>query len=309
MPQISANADDYAAARVGIFFPAHNQTPADGNLTGQCVTLIKWFMAEMTNVPNPFMARGHARYVGDSLVAQGHAIEVAYEQRQRGDIAVYKYGTYGHINIVLSGDRAFEQNVNAGTARRFVDGEWVYASRIGSLNESWRPVRPNIYRVKSYVEKGSGLMIIQNADNWFGRCNDTHWRIRGRALDRANFNGFVGKDFLTFVEVCSDDPEANMVQGWQELGKLASQQNWQAQLTNLQKQVADLGKRPTVAQLEAAQKQADGMLTQVTAANERAALAEKKANELELEHIEAQKTGNAFMRWLGEQLNKLTGKG
>jgi len=158
MSQVANNADDYAATRNGIFFTANNQTPADGNLTGQCVTLVKWFMAEMSSVPNPFNARGDARYVGDRLVAEGHAIEVPYSQHKRGDIAVYKFGIYGHITVVLSDDRTFEQNVNVGgVARKLVDGAYVYASRTGSLNESWRSPVPNIYRLKSYNEKGGNI--------------------------------------------------------------------------------------------------------------------------------------------------------
>jgi hypothetical protein len=313
MPRVNANADDYAASRVGIFFPANNQTPADGNLTGQCVTLIKWFLSEMTEVPNPFMARGDARYMGDSLVAQGHAIEVPYEQRQRGDIAVYKYGTYGHILLVLSGDRVFEQNANvSGVARRLVgDGQdtwYVYAARIGSLNESWRSNRPNIYRIKSYKEQGSDKMIIQNADNWYGRCNKTHWLIRGRELGRDIFNGFVGKDFLTFVEVCSDDPEADMVQNWQTVGKMAVTDKWDKQIFALQDEVKALGTRPTKDQLDAVQKQATDLTTQLTDAKVAGETAQRKVAELEAEHINAQKTGNAFLQWLGEQLNKILGK-
>lgn len=314
VPRVDANADDYAAKRVGIFFPAHNQTPADGNLTGQCVTLNKWFLAEMTDVPNPFAARGDARYVGDTLVAQGHAVEVAYADRRRGDFVVYKYGTYGHIGVLLSGDRIFEENANVGgVARRLIkegsDSWYVYAARVGSLNESWRPVRPNIYRIKSYKEQGSDQMIIQNAENWYGRCNKTHWLIRGRALDRNVFNQFVGKEFLTFVEVCSDDPEADMVQHWQEVGKTAVNDRWDKQIYDLQDQLKAMGSRPTKEQLDAALKQASDLATQLADAKKAGEEAEKRAAELEAEHIDAQKTGNAFMRWLGEQLNKILGKG
>ncbi len=310
MSHINANADDYAASRVGLFFPAHNQTPADGNLTGQCVTLNKWFLAEMTDVPNAFQARGDARYVGDTLVAQGHAVEVPYANRQRGDFVVYKYGTYGHIGVLLSGDRIFEENANVGgVAKRLVDGAYVYAARIGSLNESWRPVRPNIYRIKSYTEKGAGLMIIQNADNWYGRCNRTHWLIRGRELGRDVFATFVGKEFLTFVEICSDDPEANTVQNWQTVGKTAVNDNWQQQIIDLQAQVNSLGSRPTKAELDALNAKADDLTKQLGVATAKGEAAEKLASELEAEHINAQKTGNAFLQWLGEQLNKILGKG
>lgn len=154
---VSLNADDYTTGRINIFFPAHNNTPLDGNLTGQCVTLLKWFFAEMTSIPSPFSARGHARYVGKTLVAQGHAVEVPYDQRRRGDIVCYEYGEYGHISLILSGGRVFEQNVNlGGVARKVVDGAMVYASRIGGEGESWRSGKnPHIYRLKTYSEGGT----------------------------------------------------------------------------------------------------------------------------------------------------------
>lgn len=314
MPRIDANADDYAAKRVGIFFPANDQTPADGLLTGQCVTLNKWFLAEMTDVPNPFSARGDARYVGDKLVAQGHAVEVPYDQRKRGDFVVYKFGQYGHIGVLLSGDRIFEQNASvAGTQRRLIsdgkDSWYVYSARIGSLNESWRPVRPNIYRIKSYVEQGSDQMIIQNAENWYGRCNKTHLLTRGRELDRAVFAQFVGQEFLTFVEVCSDNPEADMVQNWQNVGRYAVEDKWEQQIRDLQAQVGALGSRPTKEQLDTAQKAASDLADQLAVAKKAGEEAQKRAEELEAEHIDAQKAGNAFTRWIGEQINKILGKG
>jgi hypothetical protein len=157
-PMVAANADDYAVARQNIFFPANNETNADGNLTGQCVTLVKWFFAEMCDgFPRPFAARGDARYVGKNLVAQGLADEVPYAQRRRGDIICLEYGTYGHIYVELGGGRVFEENVNiGGVARRVVDGAYVYASRIGSDSESWRGAdNPHAYRLKSYKEGGT----------------------------------------------------------------------------------------------------------------------------------------------------------
>lgn len=110
----------------------------------------------MTSVPNPFSARGDARYVGQTLVRQGLAIEVPYTDRRRGDVICYEYGTYGHIALQLSGGRVFEQNVNlGGVASKIVDGERVYASRIGSENEVWRVGKnAHVYRIKSYNEQG-----------------------------------------------------------------------------------------------------------------------------------------------------------
>lgn len=149
---VAANADDYANARLNIFFPG--VTP---DLDGQCVSLVKWFMGEMTSIPDWNAARGDARYVGHTLVNQGHAVEVPYGEHRRGDIITYEYGLYGHIGVVLSGDRTFEENVNwPGVASKVVAGARVYASRIGRLDESWRHDQ-HIYRIKSYNEKGVNM--------------------------------------------------------------------------------------------------------------------------------------------------------
>lgn len=151
MPRLATNADAYTDGRLNVFFPGITR-----DLDGQCVSLVKGFLQDMTDVPNPQAARGDARYVGKNLVAQGHADEVPYADRQRGDIVCYEYGTYGHIGVVLSGNRTFEQNVNVGGAasRLIVDGKdswYVYASRIGSLSEPWRHDM-HIYRIKTYKE-------------------------------------------------------------------------------------------------------------------------------------------------------------
>jgi hypothetical protein len=164
---VASNADEYVVGRINIFFPANNNTPNDGNLTGQCVTLLKWFFAEMCdNFPSPFAARGDARYVGQTLVAQGLAVEVPYSERRRGDVICYEFGQYGHIASQLSGGRVFEENVNwSGVARRLVDGAYVYASRIGNENESWRADKnPHVYRLKGYNEGGNGMSTIATSD-------------------------------------------------------------------------------------------------------------------------------------------------
>lgn len=239
MPRVANNAVDYANPRVGIFFPAHNQTPADGNLTGQCVTLNKWFLAEMTDVPSPFAARGDARYVGQTLVNQGHAVKVAYSDRRRGDFAVFEYGQYGHIGVLLDADRIFEQNVNvAGVARRLVDGAYVYSARIGRLSESWRPVQATIYRIKSYNEKGDDDMPIPNTDAYYNRYRKAMRYIRGRDMPREEFNKwFVGNTDLKMLEMMLDSSEAD---AWNDAGKYgahALKDDWKGQIYALQDQV------------------------------------------------------------------------
>lgn len=160
---VAINADNYAAARQNIFFPG-----VIPSLDGQCVSLVKWFLQEMTSVPNPQAARGDARYVGQTLVAQGHAVEVPYADRREGDVVCLEYGIYGHIYVQLSGGRVFEENVRwPGVASKIVDGDTVYASRIGSDSEAWRHDM-HVYRIKSY-NGGSMTPSTVPADEQFIR--------------------------------------------------------------------------------------------------------------------------------------------
>lgn len=193
MPQVATNADEYATPRQNIFFTADNQTPADGNLTGQCVTLVKWFLSQMTDVPDPFSARGDARYVGKTLVNQGHAIEIPWADRQRGDVICLEYGVYGHIYVQLSGGRAFEQNVNwPGVASKIVDGARVYASRIGSEAEAWRHDM-HVYRIKSYKE-GSTMDTVDRGGL------ETIWQgFLDRRPTDEEYKNFVGKGWAAVL--------------------------------------------------------------------------------------------------------------
>lgn len=149
------NADEYAAKRLGIFFPgSSNGTMDDGDLTGQCVSLVKWFGAEMCQLPNPGAARGNAKDFGNTLVNQGLAYEVAPNQRQQGDLVVWPQdgGGYGHIGVCLSGDRVFEQNVALpGSSARVVAGNTVYSSRIDPFHANWRRGGVRVYRMRNYV--------------------------------------------------------------------------------------------------------------------------------------------------------------
>lgn len=194
MPVTQANADIYAAQRINIFFPG-----VIPELDGQCVSLVKWFMQEMSEVPNPQAARGDARYVGRTLVNQGHATEVPYSERRRGDIITYEYGVYGHIGVVLSGDRTFEENVNwAGVSSKIVDGLRVYASRIGSLSEAWRHDQ-HIYRLKTYKEGGMANEVMTPVVNHGDLVNMTSWLFLGQQGLDPGAEGFIGYDWKTFA--------------------------------------------------------------------------------------------------------------
>lgn len=300
MPQIVDNADVYATQRQNIFFPAHNNTPADGNLTGQCVTLVKWFMAEMSEVPNPFAARGHARSVGKTLVAQGHAVEVPYSDRRRGDIVTNEYGEYGHIYVQLSGGCVFEQNANfyPQVARRFVDGAWVYASRIGRDNESFRH-DIHVYRLKTYKEGSPNMPTLIDEEGV--RILAVGVLNRPEPLTTTpDLKNHIGGDALAKIKEFWYSPEGKAANAWQQAApKLIADQS--AAIKTLNEQVAALSTRPTKEELDSVKAAAE------EAQKARQAV-EDKLKELQDQDEKDQATGNSFLRWLGEQLNNIGGK-
>lgn len=307
--RVAANAEAYALARLNIFFTAHNQTPADGNLTGQCVTLNKWFMLEMTDVPSPFAARGDARYVGQNLVAQGHAVKVAYADRRRGDFAVFEYGLYGHIGVMLDSDRIFEQNVNVpGVASKIVDGSRVYASRIGRLSESWRPVQATIYRIKTYSEGGGNAVMDEEGAKELWRAilhrepeNDNVWR------------GWVGKSYAEAARSFRGSPEwltqNHAIVFFGDREKQLRDANAALNAANKALQDALANDATDKAAIEAALKQAQEAQAHFDSLTEEFNKIKTELDEAEKQQQADQETGNAFLRWLGQQLNKLLGKG
>lgn len=298
---VANNADDYTVGRVGYFFTANNETPNDGNLTGQCVTLIKWFLAQMTSVPNPFGARGDARYVGKRLVAEGQAVEVPYSQRRRGDIITMEYGVYGHIYVQLSGGQVFEENVNwPGVASKIVDGDRVFASRIGSEAEAWRH-DIHVYRINSYNEKGANMPSVTTLDEAriiaYGVGGRNGVKIDGDTVVLDNTQNALGGysdgdlNAAHVGQVLDDD-----LRGWYNSDEGQSWRNGRLnQLISIAQQVVPLKQQLALAQTTEQQ------------ALEAKAKAEAELKKLQDQATGDQATGNSFLRWLGNQLNKLTG--
>lgn len=147
---VNTNADDYANARISIYFPGF-----PNSLTGQCVSLVKWYIGEMCGVADWQAARGNAKDYGDTLVNQGLARVVTVSDRKRGDIVVWKQdgGGYGHIGVLCSGDSIFEENVGLkGAPSAVYDGNTVHPSRLDALGASWRVGSPIFYRPTGYSE-------------------------------------------------------------------------------------------------------------------------------------------------------------
>lgn len=255
----------------------------DGQYKGQCVSLINQYLARVYGIQAG--AWGNAKDWATNANVLSYFDKVS--SPQAGDIGISgatKTNPYGHIWIYLSPTQVLEQNGRV-------------ALRVTVNPPLFSPIA--ILRRKG---TGSSVATIQNADNWYWRCNDTHWRIRGRELSRSTFNSFVGKDFLNFVEACSDDPEAQTVQHWQNVGKIAVTDKWDGQIYALQDQVKALNGRPTKEQLAELQAQADGLVKSLDDANKQV---EKLKNERSADTELLDNAGN----WLSKLFNRLFKKG
>lgn len=90
---------------------------------------------------------------------------------------------------------------------------------------------------------GDTLMIIQNADNWYWRMNKVHMQIIGKEFPRSEFNWWVGKEFMSFVEAASDSPDAHPAQDAQQWA-LANRAAVEKQIADLKAALANEQKKP-----------------------------------------------------------------
>lgn len=301
---VANNADDYTVGRLNIFFPANNQTPQDGNLTGQCVTLVKWFMAEMANVPAPFNARGHARQFAHTLVDQGHAVEVGADQARRGDIVTYEYGLYGHTGILLSGGRLFQQNVNTnGVQRKVVDGEVVYASSIVPIYGSLGGVKPRFYRLKTYVEGGDPMAEPKLNNGDIFNIIPKVWGRPPNTEDYGYANG-TWHDFIygilsayPYMDREADYADARQKrEGYYTVLPIAEQRS-----VNFQR-ICDV---TGVLREADEQKTTDNIVAEVQRLQANQKLVtdlQKQLADLKAERDKDTETGNSFLRWLGNKI-------
>ena len=205
---------------------------------------------------------------------------------------------YGHVVIYKDGvcwSSPYTRKTTHDRLGSIAEVERIYGMRFLGWSEG-------IGGTRVIKKKENNMAIIQNAENWFGRCNDTHWRILGRELARSDFNSFVGQDFLKFVEVCTSGQEATNVQNWQNVGRIAVTDNWQGQIHTLVAQVNELQGRPTQAQLDEAIQKANNIAKSMDEARKVAEKAEAKAAEVaaelarnKLDTEKSQKEADSFL--------------
>lgn len=145
----------------------------------------------------------------------------------------------------------WQDGIRYGHVAVYVPGQGVYSSPwqttyghavLSSVQEVER-----IYGVKyvgwsediSNVRVAIGEEMIPDQDNYYWRFGqDLSMRIRGRALSREEFRKYiVGQSSLRAIEILSDDPEANAVQNWQNVGQVAVRDKWDKQIYTLQDQL------------------------------------------------------------------------
>lgn len=281
--------------------------PGYPSLNGQCVTLTKALM-EFLGVPNPYAARGDAINAGDTYIRQGLGTPgkgwlTIVVNRDMGYIGGVHYG---HIWIDLAGEANYEAN----------------GARALYTTKNTRPISQGQQFVnfdKWVAEEGSNMSVTDLGIARilsFGILGRNGSNGGGNALDGAydadlNKN-HVGKETNSKVWEFYNSPEG---QNWKNntLPRLINADNrakaLEAQLATatdnlnkLNQQIAELSKRPTQSQL-------DELVKTAAEAKAQADAAKAELDKLAKEKAEDEKTGNAFMRWLGDQLNKLLGKG
>lgn len=162
------NATDWANSNLNKIFI----NPPARSLDGQCVTLVKAYL-EQCGINDPYQARGNAKDFGNTLVNQGLATVVSTANRLSGDIVVWPQdgGRYGHIGVLIDGDRIFEENVGLIGARSEVvtGGTLVYASRIDPLYANWRVGLPVFYRLVPKYKPVDAQVVL---DVWNGKYGE-----------------------------------------------------------------------------------------------------------------------------------------
>jgi len=154
----------------------------------------------------------------------------------------WEYQDAGHVAINIPGLGILSSPWKRGTTQAVL-GSLAEIERIYHLGNflGWTE---DIEGLRVAQPQEDDVVKIEDAINWYNRCNITYRATRGRELDRDTFVSFVGKEFLTFVEYCEDDPEAATVSNWQSVGQQAVTENWQQQITNLAAELKEAQDKP-----------------------------------------------------------------
>lgn len=266
--------------------------PGYPSLNGQCVTLTKALM-EFLGVPNPYAARGDAINAGDTYLRQG-------------------LGTAGKgwLTIVVNRDMGYIDGVHYGH---------IWVDLAGEANYESNGARA-LYTTKNTRPISQGQQFV-NFDKWITEdevMNDEDakelYRL-GLHREPENDNvwrGWVGKPFREGARAFRASKEwltqNHAIVFFADREKQLNDARNQLNAANeaLRKALAD--DETDKKAIADAQKQAADALANLNKVTNEFNTVKQKLDEAEKEKELAEKTGNAFTRWLGEQLNKILGR-
>lgn len=184
----------------------------DGQFLGECVSLVNQYCWRVLDVPAD--SWGHAKDWATNANVAKYFDKV--NDLRPGDILVYGSnfgGGYGHIEIYLGSGLVLGQNRDN-------------KRRVGRYRTL--PGYTTILRKK-------GEPMIQDTNQEYGRWVKLGNQIRGRDLSRDEFRkAAVGKEWLTAMEILSDNAEADTATHWQNVGRTAVRDKWDKQIFDLQ---------------------------------------------------------------------------
>ena len=255
--------------------------PNTGTYKGQCVSYARKYMEEELGIPT--FANGNAKDYYGNITAQKYFDKVS--KPQNGDIVVYgayKKNPYGHIGIYYNG-QLLSQNYDE-----------PLKVTVASLN-----LVGNMTGYLRKKGKGDDRDMITPADIDVLRI--AHSEIGGWDLNKTHSAQY---DKL-FLEAWNGKPMADMIRTqWKNGANFRDARVAQAKtITDLQ---AALG--GTKQQIADAQKAVLAAEAKVAQEAEKATTLGKKLLAVEAQRQADEETGNSFMRWLGEQLNKIRSK-
>lgn len=290
MAKTKAEIRAFLDSKVGTIVPH----PGYPDLNGQCVTLTKALM-EFLGVPNPYAARGNAIDAGDTYIRQGLGTSgkgwlTIVVNRDMGYIGGVHYG---HIWIDLQGEANYESN----------------GARALYTTKNTRPITQGqqFINFDQWVAGGNEIMNDEDAKELYRAIlhrepeNDSVWR------------GWVGRPYREAARVFRASTEwlgqNHAIVFFNDREKQLAAAQSALSTANKQLQDALANDATDKAAIEAAQKQAADALKNLELVTKDFNDVKKKLDDAEAEKANAEKTGNAFLRWLGEQLNKILGKG
>lgn len=179
---------------------------------------------------------GGVTYPRDVFAISDGTVKTGSESRAGNYVNLYsgnKRWLYGHLaSISVKNGQAVKAGQKLGVMGQTGNAQGVHLHL--SLYINGVESNPELHITNTPVKKEDSGVKIGSGDNWYNRLNKLHHQVRGRELGRPVFNSFVGQDTLRYIEILSDDKEADTVQNWQNVGKTAVNDKWDQQIYGLQ---------------------------------------------------------------------------